>query len=109
MDITSIFSGIIMIILGIITYFVVPLLKTKLTAEQMATLSATVRAGVYAAEQLYKASGSGKEKFAYVLNFLKDKGYTIDEDQLNSEIKNLIEATVKELTIEKSKGEVSAQ
>lgn len=107
MDITSIFTGIIMIITGVLSYFVIPLLKTKLNAEQMATLTATVRAGVYAAEQLYKASGKGKEKFQYVLDFLKEKGYTIDENELNSEIKNLIEATVKELSIQKTAAETA--
>ena len=101
MDITSIIIGVIMVIAGVLTYFVIPLLRSKLTSEQMATLAATVRAGVYAAEQLYNATGKGKEKKEYVINYLKEKGYIIDEERISSEINNLIESTVKELNIEK--------
>ncbi len=47
---------------------------------------------VKAAEQIYKASGQGKEKFAYVADWISSKFKIPKED-----LKNLIESAVYEL------------
>lgn len=93
-DLTPILEAIIALIAALVTYKVIPWIKSKTTESQQAILMATVRTLVYAAEQLYGA-GKGKEKLAYVKQKLEEKGFDIDVDA--------IEAAVKEITIEIAK------
>ena len=51
-----------------------------------------VKIAVKAAEQIYKASGQGKEKFEYVSKWISEK-FKISE----ADLKNLIESAVFEL------------
>lgn len=59
-------------------------------------LTAWVKIGVAAAEQLYKGAGRGEEKKQYVIDFLKQKGFKVDEES----VINAIEAAVKQLNTE---------
>lgn len=93
-DLTPILETIIALIAALVTYKVIPWIKSKTTESQQAILMATVRTLVYAAEQLYGA-GKGKEKFTYVRQKLQEKGFDVDVDA--------IEAAVKEITIEIAK------
>ena len=52
--------------------------------------------GAAAAEQLYKGAGRGEEKKQYVIDFLKQKGFKVDEES----VINAIEAAVKQLNTE---------
>lgn len=90
MDITKIVSASIVLIFTIITSVVIPYIKSKLDAEKYVQLTEWVSVAVKAAEQLYKGSGNGIEKKAYVQSFLAKKGYEIDSEAIN----NLIEAEV---------------
>ena len=94
-DLTQIILAIITLISAIITGFVIPWLKNKLTDHQYDTLAALVRVGVFAAEQLF-TSEQWKEKKQYVVDLLKENGYTVDTTAVDA----LIEATVRELRIE---------
>ena len=49
---------------------------------------------VSAAEQIYTGSGRGEEKKAYVLEWLRSHGVTVDDEKLDA----MIEAAVYELT-----------
>ena len=62
-------------------------------AQQQAEINAWVKIAVTAAEQIYRGSGRGEEKKAYVLNWLAEHGITLDEDRIDA----LIEAAVYEL------------
>lgn len=93
-DLTDIIQAVIALIVALITYKVIPWIKSKTTESQQAVLMATVRTLVYAAEQLYGA-GKGDEKLAYVKQKLEEKGFDVDIDA--------IEAAVKEITIEITK------
>ena len=55
-----------------------------------------MKIAVAAAEQLYKGAGRGAEKKAYVLEFLKKNGFTIDMDAIDA----MIEAAVQQLNSE---------
>lgn len=79
----------------VITYIVVPFLKSKTTKEQRENLEFWVRIAVNAAEQVFKGAGLGEKKKQYVVDFLNSKGIVITEDQLDA----LIEAAVFELNI----------
>ena len=93
-DLTSIFEAILALLAALVTYKLIPWIKSKTTAEQQALLTATVKTLVYAAEQLYGA-GKGEEKLAYVKQKLEEKGFDVDIDA--------IEAAVKEITIDITK------
>ncbi|KAF5033089.1 Bacteriophage holin of superfamily 6 [anaerobic digester metagenome] len=81
-------------ILGlIITYFVVPWLKTKFSNEKLTTVEMWVNIAVAAAEQMKAAGILTVPKKDYVLAFIKDKGITITDKELDA----LIEAAVYEL------------
>ena len=92
-DITEIVKAIITLVIVVITYYVVPLLKQKVEAEKLKKIENWVKTAVEAAEMIYKGSGLGEKKKAYVLKFLAEKGYTMDVDSIDS----LIEAAVHEL------------
>ena len=94
-DLTQIILAIITLIGGIITRYLIPWIKNKLTDHQYDALCALVRVGVFAAEQLF-SSQEWKEKKEYVVNLLKENGYSVDETAVDA----LIEATVRELRIE---------
>lgn len=89
-DLTPIMEAIIALVVAVITAFVIPWLKGKIDADKLEKIKLWVTVAVEAAEQLYKGSGRGEEKKAYVVQFLQEKGFTIDPDSLDK----LIEAAV---------------
>ena len=93
MDITTIIETVAALIAATITAVVIPYIKSRTTAQQQAEINAWVRIAVAAAEQIYRGNGRGEEKKAYVLNWLAERGVTLDEDRLDA----LIEAAVYEL------------
>ena len=98
-DVTYIIVGIIAIIGGLLTAFGLPFLRSKINAEQLATLKLVVNIAVYAAEQLFGAKmGPDKKAFAleYAKKLLAKFRLTFDDDVVDA----AIEAQVKELKIE---------
>lgn len=89
-DLTPIMEAIISLVVAVITAFVIPWLKGKIDADKLEKIKLWVTVAVEAAEQLYKGSGRGEEKKAYVVQFLQEKGFTLDPDSLDK----LIEAAV---------------
>lgn len=92
-DLTQIIVAILTLAISMVSAFLIPYIKTKVTAEQFATIKLWVQVAVQAAEMLYVGSGRGEEKKQYVLDFLKSKGFALNME----EIENLIEAAVLEL------------
>lgn len=95
-DITAIVNALIALIAAVVTVFVVPWIKSKTTAQQREELVAWVKIAVSAAEQIYKGDKRGNEKKQYVLDFLAQNGFIVDEDYINA----AIEAAVKQLNSE---------
>lgn len=89
-DLTALVQAVIALIAALISAFVIPWLKRKISAEKLAEVSTWVEIAVEAAEQLYEGSGRGAEKKEYVIQFLQQKGYTVDM----AAIENMIEAAV---------------
>ena len=98
-DLTQIILAIITLIIGLITRYAIPWIKNKLNDQQYDVFATLVRVGVFAAEQLF-TSDQWKEKKEYVVNLLKENGYTVDSTAVDA----LIEATVRELRIEQGQG-----
>ena len=92
-DYTELIQALIALASVLITTFLVPLLKKKLSAERLEELKKWVSIAVKAAEQLY-GSKTGQQKKDYVLAFLMDKGIIFDA----AEVATLIEAEVYKLT-----------
>ena len=92
-DLTPIITAVLTLIFSLITAFLIPYIKTKVSAEQFATIKLWVQVAVQAAEMLYVGSGRGAEKKKYVIEFLNSKGFTLNAE----EIENLIESAVLEL------------
>ena len=92
-DLTPIITTVLTLIFSLITAFLIPYIKTKVSAEQFATIKLWVQVAVQAAEMLYVGSGRGEEKKKYVIEFLNSKGFTLNAE----EIENLIESAVSEL------------
>lgn len=92
-NITPIIEAVFLLIAAVITAIVIPYIKSKTTTQQQAEINAWVKIAVTAAEQIYNGSGRGAEKKAYVLNWLKQHGVTVDEAKLDA----MIESAVYEL------------
>lgn len=96
MDITPVINAVIALAAAVVTAFVVPWIKSKTTAAQREEIDAWVKIAVTAAEQIYRETGKGKEKKAYVLKFLEEKNLKIDEESVDlmieSAVKNMNEA-----------------
>lgn len=95
-DLTELFIAVITVLIGIAARYAVPYLKEKWGNEKFDNVQKWVKVAVGAAEMIYTESGMGKEKKAYVIQFLNKKGFTVDYDALD----NLIENAVLELNKE---------
>lgn len=87
--------GVISILGAIITYMVVPYLKSKTSKEQRETIMFWVSVAVLAAEQIFNERGMGAEKKKFVVEFLVEKGIKVSLEELDV----LIESAVKELNL----------
>ena len=76
-DITPIVNAALALIGAGVSVFLIPWLKKQTTEAQRKELTAWVKIGVAAAEQLYVGQGRGEEKKQYVLDFLASMGFTV--------------------------------
>ncbi len=83
-DITPIAEVIITIIMITVSYFIIPLIKSKLTASRWSNLQQWAEIAVKAAEAILTGTKLGKEKREYVMSQLKTlcekHGYGFDDD-----------------------------
>ena len=93
LDLTLIIEAALALLSAVLTAFVLPVLKKRLTAEQTERLRDWVRVGVAAAEQLF-GSQTGQQKKDYVLSLLLSKGLVVDVDEVTA----LIESEVYRLS-----------
>lgn len=93
-DYTELLQALIALLAAIITTFLIPYIKKKLSTENVEELRKWVGIAVKAAEQIY-GSKTGLEKKEYVLSFLNSKGIKFDVDEVSA----LIESEVYKLTV----------
>ena len=84
-DLTPIFEAVIALLAALVTYKLIPWIKAHTTQAQQANLAAVTKTLVYAAEQLYGAN-KGAEKFAYVSNQLREKGFEVDVSAIEAAV-----------------------
>ena len=83
LDITPIIELIITILSAVVTIYVIPYIKAKLSVEKQKNLRSWVEIAVRAAEQLY-GSKTGQQKKDYALAFLLSKGIVFDPDEVTA-------------------------
>lgn len=92
-DLTPIVSLCATVILAIASRYLIPLIRSKWTDEQINTAKTWATIAVKAAEMIYNGPGRGEEKKAEVMRFLNSKGFKLDEDELDK----IVESAVLEL------------
>ncbi len=83
---------------AIITGFIIPYIKTKISSEQLDEISKWVSKAVQAAEVLFDTPKSGEEKREYVINFIDSLFNSKKEIITKDQIRILLEAAWKEMT-----------
>lgn len=99
-DFSAVIQALVALAATLITSFLIPYIKEKLSAEKQEKLKKWVEVAVAAAEQLY-GSKTGQQKKEYVISFLLSKGIVFDVDEVTA----LIESEVYKLSSEKTKNE----
>lgn len=101
----EIIKVVVMVAVLVITRYLVPWMKEKIGADKLATAEKWARYAVLKAQQVLWEQG-GKDKKAYVTEFLKEilmaKNIALSDEQLDV----LIEAAVKQMKIEENAGVV---
>ncbi len=96
MDITPICNIIIALVSTVVSAFLIPYIKSRISENNQIKLVKLVQVAVSAAEQIAQLTDS-EDKKTYVVDFLKRKGYFVNTDDIGDEINALIEAAVYEL------------
>lgn len=89
-DITPIVNAVIALVAAVISVFLIPWIKGKIETEKLNQIMSWVTIAVEAAEQIYRESGMGAKKKAYVLDFLAKKGITLDVDSIDAMIESAV-------------------
>lgn len=84
-DLTPVFQAIIALLAALVTYKLIPWIKSKTTESQQTMMHAMYKTFVFAAEQLYGA-GHGKEKLEYVKFALQDAGFDVNIDEIEAAV-----------------------
>ena len=84
-DITMIVEAVISLCLALVSAFLIPWVKKKIGAENMAEFLRWVDIGVAAAEQLFESDATQMKK-EFVVEFLREKGVVYDEVQIDAAI-----------------------
>ena len=92
LDLTKLAQAIISLAAGIVSLYLVPWLRSKLTNEQLSKAKSWVQIAVFAAEKLYGA-GNGDKKLAYAEEILREHGIRLD----TATLKAMIDAQIKEM------------
>lgn len=103
-DITPALLAVIGLLATVVAVVVIPWIHAKFDAEEMAEFLRWVEIGVAAAEQMYGSTAGAKKK-AYVMAWLKSKGYTVKAE----DVENAVEAAVLKLHAELRRGMPDAE
>ena len=89
MDYTQIIQAVVALLTAVITTFLIPYIKKRVEASELAKWQTYTEIAVRAAEQIYSAT-DGEKKKAYVVQYLASKGIQFD----SSTVDKMIEAAV---------------
>lgn len=89
-DLTPVLGAVIALLVAVVVYVAVPYYKAKTTAEQREDIAFWAKLAVEAAEKIFKETGMGKEKKAYVIKFLEEHGISLDQAKLDVVIESAV-------------------
>lgn len=88
-DITTVLEASVALISALITCFLIPLVKSRISADKKGKLEFWIETAVNAAEQLFKGiQKSGSQKKDFVVQFLLSKGLVFDIDEVTAMIES---------------------
>ena len=90
-DLTKVLWFGVYLLAAIWSAFILPLVKSKTTAQQQALLTTLIDTLVHGAEQLYR-SEQIQDRLAYVKAELEKRGYTVDIAAIEAAVKRLNDA-----------------
>lgn len=100
-DITSIVVAVLgaigTVLASLLTTYLVPWLKSKFTESQITTIYGLIEDGVKAAETLFPNSGTGSQKFQYVMDSVKAACEKLHMTFDETTVKNAIQAVWNDL------------
>ena len=82
-NLSPIINALILVLSAILTAFVIPWVRSKYDTSELENLRIWTAIAVSAAEQLYDQC-DGAKKRQYVLKFLENHGYMIDDTTVNA-------------------------
>lgn len=97
-DITNVILLVIAFVGTVVSTFLIPWIKAKLTATQWQNLQDWAKVVVTAAEVLFKGTKLGKDKLEYAQNYLKELCEKNHYDYNEVEIRQAIENAWKNMT-----------
>ena len=84
-DLTSVITAVIALLSAITVRFLIPWIRSKTTEAQRGDLLRWIEIAVTAAQQLYYQN-SGKERKDYVLHFLEEHGFDVEDPAVDAAI-----------------------
>jgi len=94
-DITGIAVAVISLLGVLITRYVIPWIKSRTTEAQRRDIREWAAVAVAAAEMIFKGPEKGKEKLAYAMQYLEDRGIKMDDVAL----RGAVEAALHEMKL----------
>ncbi len=79
------FDAIISLLAVVVTYYLVPYLKTLWTAQEQSAIDYWIGIAISAAEQIF-GSGEGQAKLEYVVQYLADKGLSVSTEEIEAAV-----------------------
>ena len=98
---TDIVAAVIGVVFMVVAYRFMPWLKANTSDDEYSRIIMWANIAVKAAEMIFRESGMGEQKKEWVVNFLYNRGFTIDLE----EIEAIVESLVMDLNMEKAKAE----
>ncbi len=90
-DLTPIFQAIIALLAALVTYKLIPWIRSKTTKQQQENLETAARIAVYAAQQLWGAAReTNKEKLDYAIEWLENAGFHVEYDLLRASVEKAV-------------------
>ena len=87
---STLIEAIAAIIAVVLTGFILPYIKTRVSAQKYEQIEKWVKTAVQAAEQQFAGEGKGAAKRNYVLQFLREHGVKLDEKALRAMLESAV-------------------
>jgi hypothetical protein len=88
-DLTIVFEAIITLLATLVTYKLIPYIKSKTNEHQFKFLTTAANVVVYAAEQLF-GSDENEKKLDYAITQLLNCGFTVNSDTIRAAIESAV-------------------